>query len=292
MINFDYVEPQTLEEALALLQEHGDEAKILAGGTALLVFLKKELAAPALLINLRRLTQLRGIEENGGGLRIGSLVTHREVETSHAVRRRLPIVAETFHKVATPRIRNMGTIGGNLCHGDPNVDPPSILLALSARVKLASARGEREVALEDFFVDYYETAKEPDEILTEVLIPDPPANAVAAHVKFLPKTVDDFATVGVAAVLTVEGNGAAPLCRDIRLALNAVASRALRATGAEALLKGRALTAEALQEAGEAAAGEVDPIPDVRGSANYKREMVKVMVRRVIRQALEKFKAA
>lgn len=288
MVPFDYAEPETLEETLALLQEYGDEAKLLAGGTALIVFLKKELAAPSLLINLKRLTHLKEIQEMGDGLRIGPLATHREIERSAAVRRRLPVLAETFHKVATPRIRNMGTLGGNLCHGDPNVDPPSTLLALGTRVKLVSTRGEREIPLEDFFVDYYETVKEPDELLTEVMVSDLPAAAVAAHIKFLPKTQDDFATVGIAAVVTLEENGATPLCRDIRLALNAVASRVTRAREAEGVLRGKALTPEALKAAAEAAAREVDPIHDVRGSSAYKREMVKVMVQRVIRQALEK----
>lgn len=292
MVPFDYAEPETLEETLALLQEYGDEAKLLAGGTALIVFLKKELAAPSLLINLKRLTHLKEIQEMGDGLRIGPLATHREIERSAAVRRRLPVLAETFHKVATPRIRNMGTLGGNLCHGDPNVDPPSTLLALGTRVKLVSTRGEREIPLEDFFVDYYETVKEPDELLTEVMVSDLPAAAVAAHIKFLPKTQDDFATVGIAAVVTLEENGATPLCRDIRLALNAVASRVTRAREAEGVLRGKALTPEALKAAAEAAAREVDPIHDVRGSSAYKREMVKVMVQRVIRQALEKRQAA
>jgi len=161
MVRFEYHAPESLEETFALLDQYGDDAKLIAGGTALVILMKQRLVRPGHLIGLGRVPGLSGIEAANGGLRIGALTTHREVETSPLVRERLPVLADTFHHVATVRIRNVGTVGGNLAHADPNQDPPVTLIALGASVDLVSANGERTVPLDEFFTDYYETASSP-----------------------------------------------------------------------------------------------------------------------------------
>lgn len=283
MIKFEYREPRSIEEALDLLNEHGDDAKILAGGTGLLIMMKQRLVRPAVLVSIRRIDGLSYIRQaNGSGVRIGGRTTHTDVELSDVLRETHPVLNQTFHMVATPRIRNMGTIGGNLVQADPAEDPPSTLLALNASVKLQSKGGERIVPLQEFFNDYYETTIEPGEILTEIQVPALPAGAGAAHYKFLPRSHDDYATIGLAVVLTLDGN---KKIADIRIGMNSVGPTPMRATRAEEILKGEALTDQVLNEAAQAASEDVDPISDIRGSADYKREMVKVWVRRTVRQA-------
>jgi carbon-monoxide dehydrogenase medium subunit len=199
------------------------------------------------------------------------------------VEQHYPLLHETFHKVAQPRIRTMGTIGGNLAGGDPLTDPGASLIALDAEVVIVSRAGERTLGLEEFFVDYYQTALAPGELLTHVRVP-PSERPGWSHIKFTPRSVEDFATVGVA--LTMSGHSGS--CDDIRLALNSVGSTIVRARRAEAALRGREVTDAALREMGEVAATEVDPMDDNRGSSEYKREMVKVLVGRAARQALER----
>ena len=194
-----------------------------------------------------------------------------------------PLLHETFRKVAQPRIRNMGTIGGNLAGGDPLTDPGASLIALDAELTLASSNRARTVSVEDFFVDYYQTALEPGELLTEIRVP-PPQRHGWSHIKFTPRSVEDFATVGVAMTL----RGKAGSCEDVRLALNSVASTIVRAKRAEDVLRGQRLSDDLLREAGEIAATEVDPMDDNRGSADYKRDLVKVLVRRAAEQAIQR----
>jgi len=189
-----------------------------------------------------------------------------------------------LRKVAQPRIRNMGTIGGNLCQGDPLTDPGASLIALDAEVTLTRRGGKRTLPVENFFVDYYQTDLRPGEILTEIRVPPPPDPLGWSHIKFTPRSEEDFATVGVALTAT----GQRDRCEDVRLALNSVGPTILRAKRAESALRGRKVTADALMEMGEAAAGEVDPIDDNRGSAEYKRELVKVLVRRAAQEAFER----
>ena len=282
---FDYRAPRTVEEVLVLLREHGDDARVIAGGTALVTMMRQRLVLPECLVSLRDVAGLDGIEVTKGELRIGALTTHREMEVSPLVKDRLAVLAETFRRVATVRIRHMATVGGSLAHADPNQDPPVTLMALDAKVEVQSAAGRRELPLGTFFRDYYETALEPGEIITAVSVPPLPAASGAAYVKFLPRSADDYATVAVAAIVTLEADG--QRCREARIALGSVAATPLRGQAAEALLPGEQLDERLLRAAGEAAKGEVNPLTDHRGSAEYKREMTAVMVGRALTQAWE-----
>lgn len=284
MIPFEYRTPKNLKEVYATLKEFGGDAKLLAGGTALVIMMKQRLVRPSCLVALRNVRGLNGIAVKDGGLSIGGLATHREVESSALLRRRLPMLAETFHHVATIRIRNMATVGGGLAHADPNMDPPPSLIALGATVKATSASGSRVIPLDQFFKDYYETVLNPDEIITEVFVPKVAANSGAAYIKFLPRTADDYATVSAAAVLTLDKSNRT--IADVRIALGSVGVTPIRATEAEAVLRGQPLKAEAFAEAGEKAKGAVDPVSDFRGSAAYKKDMAAVFVRRALEKAL------
>ena len=278
---FEYLAPTSLDEACGLLQEHGDNAKLLAGGTALVMWMRMGLLSPGFVIDLERVPGLDGIAfDPADGLRIGAGVKHRDLELCPEVREHYPLLQETFYKVAQPRIRLMATVGGNLCHGDPLTDPGASFMALDAEVTLRSSRGERTLSVEDFFVDYYETALEPDEILTSVRVP-PPAGAAWSHIKFTPRSEEDFATVGVAVTMSGEGSR----CDDVRIALNSVGPTIFRARAAEDVLRGRDITPERVEEAGAAAAEASDPIEDVRGTPAYKRDLVAVFVRRAVEQA-------
>ncbi len=284
MIPFEYRTPKTLKEVHSSLKEFGTDAKLIAGGTALVIMMKQRLVRPSCLVSLRSVRGLNGIEVNDGGLRIGGLATHREVESSALVRRRLPLLAETYHHVATIRVRNMATVGGGLAHADPNQDPPPTLIALGATVKATSANGSRIIPLDEFFTDYYETVLKPDEIITEVFVPRLAANSGGAYLKFLPRTADDYATVSAAAVLTLDKNK--KTISDVRIALGSVGVTPIRATAAEAVLRGQPVKAEAFAEAGEKAKEAVDPVSDFRGSAAYKKDMAAVFVRRALEKAL------
>jgi aerobic carbon-monoxide dehydrogenase medium subunit len=284
MIPFEYRTPKNLKEVHATLSEFGPDAKLIAGGTSLVIMMKQRLVRPSCLVSLRSVRGLNGVELKDGGLRIGGLATHREVESSSLVRRRLPLLAETYHHVATVRVRNMATVGGGLAHADPNQDPPPTLIALGATVKATSAAGSRSIQLDDFFTDYYETVLNPDEIVTEVFVPKMASNSAGAYLKFLPRTADDYATVSAAAVLTLDKTN--KVINDVRIALGSVGVTPIRATAAEAILRGQPLKAEAFREAGEKAKEAVDPVSDFRGSAGYKREMAGVFVRRALEKAL------
>ncbi len=282
---FEYRTPKTLKEVQQDLKQFGSDAKLIAGGTALVIMMKQRLVRPACLVSLRSVRGLDKIAEKNGGIAIGGGTTHRAVEGSPLVKRRLPVLAETYHHVATVRVRNMATVGGGLAHADPNQDPPPTLIALGASVKAASADGSRTIPLEDFFTDYYETVLKPEEIITELYVPRLPANSGAAYLKFLPRTADDYATVSAAAVVTLDKSK--KNFADVRIALGSVGTTPIRAREAEAVLRGQPVKAEALAEAGEKAKQAVDPISDFRGSAAYKKEMAGVFVRRALTKALE-----
>jgi len=286
MIAFTYLEPVDVDEALAALARYGDEAKVIAGGTGLVNLMKQRLVHPRYLIGLRRLAGLASLSHEGA-LRIGALCTHRTIETSLLVQNHMPLLAETFRQVASVRIRTMATVGGALAHADPNQDPPPALMVLDARVRLRSQQNTREVSIAEFFTGYYETVMEPDELITEVLIPPQPAGSGAAFMKFLPQTHDDYATVAVAAQVTLDGDRIA----DVRVALGAAASLPLRATVAEDALRGQVPTPTALREAAVLVADAVDPTSDFRGSAAYKRDMAVVFVQRALAQATARARA-
>jgi carbon-monoxide dehydrogenase medium subunit len=284
MIPFEYRTPKNLKEVNAALKEFGGDAKLIAGGTALVIMMKQRLVRPSCLVSLRSVRGLNAIALKNGGISIGGLATHREVESSSLIRRRLPMLAETYHHVATLRVRNMATVGGGLAHADPNQDPPPSLIALGATIKATSANGSRTIALDEFFKDYYETVLEPDEIITEVMVPKLAPNTGAAYIKFLPRTADDYATVSAAAVLTLDKTR--KIIADVRIALGSVGVTPIRARAAEELLRGQPLKSEAFAEAGAKAREAVDPVSDFRGSAAYKKDMAGVFVRRALEKAL------
>jgi aerobic carbon-monoxide dehydrogenase medium subunit len=287
---FEYVVPTSLPETFALLDRYGEDARLIAGGTALVILMKQRLVRPTALISLGRLPGLDEVRSQDGSLELGALATHRAVETSTLVRRRAPVLAETFRRVATIRIRNVATVGGSLAHADPNQDPPVTLFALDASVELASAAGSRTVPLTAFFTDYYETALRPGEIVTAVRVPVPAGRVGAVYTKFLPRTADDYATVAVCAVVGLDESG--ERFADVRVGLGAVGSTPLRATEAEGLLRGQPATADAIRAAAATVKAAVDPISDVRGSAEYKRDMAEVWTRRTLEAALEQARGA
>jgi aerobic carbon-monoxide dehydrogenase medium subunit len=268
----------------------GEDARVMAGGTALVIMLKQRLVMPDCLISLQRLRGLDQVDELNGDIHLGALTTHRTVERSPIIRTRLPALAETYHHVATIRIRNVATVGGSLAHADPNQDPPAMLMALDARVRLTSTAGMREVALGEFFTDYYETVRRPDELVTDVIVPTPNPHSSSVYLKFLPRTADDYATVGVAATVIIDP--ATETCQDCRIAMGCVASTPVRAQEAEALVRGQRLTPALAREAGALAQQVADPISDVRGSAEYKRAMAGVFVRRALEQVWQQALAA
>jgi aerobic carbon-monoxide dehydrogenase medium subunit len=284
MIRFDYQEPTTLKKTFALMEKYGDDARVIAGGTSLIIMMRQRLLMPKVVISLGCIPKFDRITYNNkDGLRIGAGARHRDIELSPAVRKHYPLLHETFRKVAQPRIRNMGTVGGNLAGGDPLTDPGASLIALDAELTLTSSKGQRRLRLDEFFVDYYETALEPFELLTEIHVP-PPQRPGWSHIKFTPRSIEDFATVGVAITLKAD-NGT---CEDVRLGLNSVGSTIVHAKKAEKVLRGKTITDTALQEMGEVAATECDPTDDNRGSAEYKRDMVKVLVPRAAKEALQR----
>jgi carbon-monoxide dehydrogenase medium subunit len=287
---FDYRAPRTLDEALAILGEYGEDARVIAGGTALVTMMRQRLLRPTCVVGLRGVAGLARVEATNGTVRLGALVTHRTAEHAPLLTERLPVLAETFRRVASVRIRNMATVGGALAHADPNQDPPVTLIALGATVEIRSAAARREVPLDGFFRDYYETVLRPGELVTGVSVPLLPARSGAAFLKFLPRTADDYATVAVAATVTLEPDG--ERCHTARIGLGSVGVTPIRARAAEALLPGERSSERLLRAAGDAARGEVDPLSDHRGSAAYKRAMTAVMVGRALAQAWEAARGA
>ena len=283
MIDFEYHAPTSVDQVFDLLDKYGDDSRVMAGGTALVIQMKQRLSQPGHVIGMRRVGSLNAIESTPEGLRIGALCTQRQIENSELVGKEVPLVADTFRKVATPRIRNMATIGGGLVNGDPNQDPPPSLIALGASAVMTSKSGDRVVLLEEFFIDYYETDVQPGEILTNVMVPHAPAGSGSVYLKFLPRTADDYGTVNVAAVVSKEQDG---MCKDVRIVLGAAGVTPIRAKDAEDALRGKPLTDENIRAAAVLVKDAVDPLEDFRGSADYKTDMAEVFARRAVEQAM------
>ncbi|MCL6638601.1 MAG: xanthine dehydrogenase family protein subunit M [Firmicutes bacterium] len=281
--DFEYYAPAGLPEACALLARFGPQAKVLAGGTDLLVKMKHELVSPAVLVSLKNLRQLTDIRyEEGRGVVIGALATHNSVAGSPVLQEKYRSVCEAAHHMANNQVRNRGTVGGNIVNAVPSADLPPILIALGAFVKLTGSGGERVLPLEDFFSGPGKTVIAGDEILTEVVIPGRNFTG-STYYKFGLRRSGALAVVGVAAAVEMDGD----VCRDARIVLGAVAPVPMRAKKAEELLKGRAVTEALLEEAGRCAAGESRPISDIRGSAEYRRDMVRVFTKRALRKAIK-----
>jgi aerobic carbon-monoxide dehydrogenase medium subunit len=283
--SFDYHAPSSLQETFELLNTYGEDAHLMAGGTALVLLLQQGLVQPGHVVGLRKVADLQGISRlPSGGLQIRAMASHREAETSRDVQAYCPALATNFSRVATIRIRNQGTVGGNLAHADPAQDPPPMLIALGGEAVVASRDGQRRIPLDDFFVDYFETAIQPGEVLLSIDLPPLPAGTRVTYKKFLPRTQDDYATVSVAAALRV---GADNTCEDVRVALGAAATTPVHARKVEQALKGQRLDADKIKEAAALVRDEVDPLDDLRGSANYKREMARVWTQRALQELLD-----
>lgn len=282
MNEIEFLRPQSVIDASRMMADYRDEAKIIGGGSAVVLMLTQRLIAPRYLVSLAHLPDLRGLSyESGVGLRVGALVTHYQMETSPEVKASFPALAETFHRVANIRIRHQATVGGVLCEADYASDPPTMLVALRARVKAISVRGERWIELTEFFRDYYQTALEPDEIVTEVLVPPLTHPTGATYLKFTTRSSEDRPCVGVAAVVE-RTNG---LCENLRVVVGAVACAPQEVVQAEALASGKVLDEDLARQIGRAYAGTIAPISDVRGSDSYRRRIIEVLVRRAILQA-------
>ncbi len=281
MTPFELHQAENLEHTLSLLQ-HYDDAHLMAGGTSLMVLMNLGLVEPTNVVFLKRVRELHGIgRTEHGGLEIRALATHRQAELSQDVRAYCPALTETFRHVATVRIRNQATVGGNLAHADPAQDPPPMLIALGAQVVLRGATGERVLPLEEFFVGYLSTVLQPGEVLTSVQLPPLPNGTLATYEKFLPRTRDDYATVSVGASLRLDDDRR---CEDVRIALGGAASVPLRLTQVEDALRGQYLSEQRIGEAAAQVPDLVDPPDDARGSADYKRKMARVWTERALRR--------
>ena len=285
MKDFDYFAPKTLDEALSLMSQYKGEAKIIAGGQSMLVVMRQGLLAPEVVVDIKGVTALDYTTyDERNGLRIGALTTHRAIEKSPLIQKHFRVFSEMERNLATIQTRNWGTLGGNLCHGDPAGDPAPVLIALDAKLKLKNLSGERIVAVEGFSKDMLEVDLEPDEMLVEIQVPTPRPHSGVAHEKLMVMQ-GDAGIVGAAVSITVRpGEG---VCEDARVVLSNAASVPLRAKEAERCLIGKAINENLLAGAGEAASKEADPLSDVHASAEYRREMVKVFVSRAARRAYQ-----
>jgi aerobic carbon-monoxide dehydrogenase medium subunit len=272
---FEYHRASSIEEALSLLDDHGEDAKVLAGGQSLIPLMKLRFAAPAHLIDINRVPGLDGIGERDGSLAIGALVRHVRLASSEVIAARYPTIAAAAPQIADPLVRNLGTIGGSLAHADPAGDLGSVMLSMGASVVLRSGSGERIVPIGEFLVDTFTTSIAPNELLTEIRVPTPPPRSGGTYLK-LERKVGDFATVAVAVALSLDDGSVG----RAGIALTGVGLKNIAATDAASSLVGSAPSEEAFAEAGRLAASAANPVTDVRGTETYKRHMVEVFTRR------------
>jgi carbon-monoxide dehydrogenase medium subunit len=282
---FEIFQPTSIQEACEIHVHHGPGGYFLAGGTDLVIAIKEKGLVPRYVVDLKRIEGLIGIRENAadGSLVIGALTTMREVETSLVITRRFPFLSQSAAEVGSIQIRNRATIGGNIANATPSADVVPSLLVLQAQVKISTTNGEKQVPLESFFLGPGKTVMGPGDILTEIIIPPAPVNLRGEYIKFSPREMMDLAYVGVAVALVTEGND--NVCREARIALGAVSPVPMRARKAEAVLVNADINEDSAERAGEAAASECAPISDVRASAAYRRQMVRVNTRRAILNA-------
>ena len=282
MIPFELAEPRSLKEAIALLDGADETVRPIAGGTALMLMMKAGVFHPTRLIALRRVAGEDGIDlAADGSLHVGALATLSALGRTKAVRDGFPVIAQTLRTLSNVRVRNVATIGGNLAHADPHMDLPPVLAALGAQVTIAGPKGERTVAVENLFTGYYETVLARNELIAQVAVP-PLAGKRAAYVKVTTRSADDWPALGVAVALDAQGRNV----RSADVFVSAATEKPIRLKAAEAVLRGAEASETILKRAGEAAAGEVETMADARGSASYKKELVRVFVARVVRKAL------
>jgi carbon-monoxide dehydrogenase medium subunit len=283
MIPFELAEPTSLGAAIKLLDPDDETVRPIAGGTALMLMMKAGVFRPQKLISLRKIEdKYSGISTTGDGLRVGAMTTLAALERSAEVKRHLPVVTRTLLTLSNIRVRNVATLGGALAHGDPHMDLPPVLMALGATLTVTGPKGERKLAVEDLFSGYYETVLEKNELISEIHVPSQGAKK-AAYMKVTTGSADDWPALGVA--VAIESDGGA--IKSARLVASAATTKATRLKSAEAALNGKSVNDKLLSEAGEAAIEESEFIADVRGSVPYKRELMKVYVRRAVRAALD-----
>ena len=285
---FDYSAPTSLEETLGILQQKGDEAKVLAGGQSLIPLLKLRFATPALVVDIGRIDGLEGIGRDDGTLRIGARTRHADVETRQDLRGRLDAMLDAAPQISDPLVRNQGTVGGSLCHADPAGDWGAVMLALDAELVARSATGMRHIPIAAFFDGPFTTTLRPDELVTEVVVPIPAARAGGTYCK-LERKVGDFATVGVAVHVELGADGAVSRAG---IGLCAVGPTSLKATAAEQALVGQQPSEDLFAQAARLAAAHAEPRGDYRGSVEYKRDVVRVFVQRGLRTAVERARSA
>jgi len=279
---FDYAAPKTVDEAVALLGRHEGEAKVLAGGQSLMPLLNMRLARPALLVDIARVDGLDQIREVDGGLAIGAMTRQRAVEHSELVRTRFPLLHTAILNIAHPQNRNQGTVGGSLAHADPAAELPAVAVAVDAEFRAVGPNGERRIKAADFFVTYLTTALEPTEVLTEVRFPALPPRTGWSFIE-LARRHGDFALTGVVARLATEGSGR---CASAQIVLFGVGTTPVRARAAEQVLVGEPLSAPLFERAGLTASQEIDePLSDVHASADYRRDLARVLTRRALAEA-------
>jgi aerobic carbon-monoxide dehydrogenase medium subunit len=281
---FDYHTPTTIGEATGLLARLGADAKVLAGGQSLIPLLKLRLASPAHLVDINRIPGLAYVKEADGFLRIGALAREVDLDESDVVRARYPLIADATRVIADPLVRNLATVAGNLAHGDPANDHPAVMLALGAEVTATGPSGERRIPIGSFFTGPFETALRPDELLTEIRVPGPAPRSGGCYMK-LERKVGDFATAAVAAQVTLAADGT---CAAVGIALTNVGLTPIKAEKAEAALKGKRPDEAVIKQAAQLAADAARPEADLRGSVEYKKDMVRVLTARALRKAIER----
>jgi carbon-monoxide dehydrogenase medium subunit len=278
--DFDYHAPKSIPDALGLLKQFGDEAKLLAGGHSLLPMMKMRFAQPGHLIDLGKIPELKGIREEGGTIRIGAMTTENELIWSKLLQTKCPLLVEGARLISDPQVRYKGTIGGDIAHGDPGNDHPALMLALGASFVLRSGAGERVVPADGFFVGTFATLMTSDEIMTEIRMPVSPTGTGYCYSK-LKRKVGDFATAAAAVILRMNGENVA----QVAIALTNVGPTPLKARAAEDSLRGKALTDASMAAAADLAMSICDPAPDQRGDAEYKTAMAREMTLRALRTA-------
>lgn len=282
--DFTYLKPGTVKEALTLLTDHVDECKIVCGGQSLLIPMRQGLLVTEYLIDIKGLDELSYIKYDAKeGLKLGATTTHRAIEKSDVIKKHYPVLSIMEERLASIQTRNWGTIGGNLAHADAAGDPAPVLITLGAKVKVASAKGERIIPLDEFYTDLFESAMEHNEMIIEIQVPPPAAKMGAAYQKFN-LLQNDMGVVGVAATMVADANGT---CKDARIVLGNAGVTPIRAKSAEAVLIGKKITDKLFAEAGEAAAGDADPVGDIHASEDFRRHLIKVLTKRMAKQAWE-----
>jgi carbon-monoxide dehydrogenase medium subunit len=279
MRDFEFLQPASVAEASRMLADLGDESRVMAGGTALMLVMRQRMLTPTHIVSAAGLRALRGISfDPQRGLRIGALERHTDIARSPVVQQHYPMLAAMAAQVANPQVRNQGTLGGNLCYADPSTDPPGCLMALDAQVVLGSARGERVLSMEEFLVDFYVTAIEPDEIVVEVRVPPPLRDTSGLYTRFRRTAAEHRPLASVSLVTRRDG----ATCHDARIVVGASVPVPRRLQRAEEFLRGKTVTADVAAQAADMVAADMAAISDSRGSEEYRRDMVRIVARRTI----------